>query len=293
MRKPKRQGKTWLFAIAKAVANELKRRCNGANLRIRLPQKATTTNTDGWRARIGDLGNGQPRLEIWFDRFTRYDERKLWAGFYSPQNKIITKIADRVARKLRPHRVITEKDVGGDKLVLLRKRLPRNEFYVPIFEKYTGNSFYGIYDQTRFSSAAGANNFHEIALDFFLDVAGTLPNPISENEEHEIYPQIEDRKLVKSHVQRERSRLLARERKARDNYECQICNMKFEEIYGSIGETFAEAHHIIPLAKLKSHMKTHLEDLITVCANCHRMLHKMDGKREDVRKLKRIVRRLA
>jgi hypothetical protein len=70
--------------------------------------------------------------------------------------------------------------------------------------------------------------------------------------------------------------------------------MKFEKIFGEkIGKRFAEAHHLVPLSKLKHEIKTHLEDLITVCANCHRMLHKMNSERDDVQKLKRIVRQLA
>lgn len=255
MRKTKRQGKTWLFAIAKSVAIELKRRCDGTSLRIRQPRKATTTNTAGWRAKIGDLGKGQPRLEIWFDRFTGYDERKLWAGFYSSQPMDVVNIADRIAKKFRQPRIITEDDLGDDNFVSLRNRLPRKEFHELILEAYKANSFYGIYDPTRFSSPAGAKSFQDVALDLFLDVAGTLPRPVSENEEHEIYPQIEDRRLVKAHLHRERSRLLARERKARDNYECQICDMKFSKTYGKIGEGFAEAHHVIPLAKLKNRTK--------------------------------------
>jgi HNH endonuclease len=33
----------------------------------------------------------------------------------------------------------------------------------------------------------------------------------------------------------------------------------------------AEAHHIVPLSQLRESVKTRLEDLATVCANCHRL----------------------
>jgi len=33
-----------------------------------------------------------------------------------------------------------------------------------------------------------------------------------------------------------------------------------------------KAHHKIPLAQLSENTETKLEDLITVCANCHRVL---------------------
>ena len=70
-----------------------------------------------------------------------------------------------------------------------------------------------------------------------------------------------------------------------------MCGLRFEDAYGTIGEGFAEAHHRIPLHRLSGKVKTRMEDLATICANCHRMLHKMEGKRNDVEKLKAIVRK--
>ena len=98
--------------------------------------------------------------------------------------------------------------------------------------------------------------------------------------------------MVTSHLRRERSRYLATERKIHDKYTCQVCGMRFKDIYGELGEDFAEAHHIIPLSKLRGSVKTRIEDLRTACANCHRMLHRMVGKRGDVEKLRAIVRKL-
>jgi predicted HNH restriction endonuclease len=77
-----------------------------------------------------------------------------------------------------------------------------------------------------------------------------------------------------------------------DKHTCQVCGMRFEDIYGNLGEDFAEAHHVVPLSKLRGKVETRIEDLRTVCANCHRMLHKMQGKKGDVEKLRAIVRRL-
>jgi len=118
-----------------------------------------------------------------------------------------------------------------------------------------------------------------------------MPNATPEREEHEVYPQFENRKLVVSHLQRERSSYLATERKIYDDYECQVCGLSFEEAYGTLGEGFAEAHHRVPLHRLKGRTRTRLDDLSTVCANCHRMLHKMKGRRDDVERLKTIVKR--
>ncbi|WP_144467670.1 HNH endonuclease [Bacillus toyonensis] len=37
---------------------------------------------------------------------------------------------------------------------------------------------------------------------------------------------------------------------------------------------FIEGHHTIPVSQLKEGEKTKIEDIIMVCANCHRMLHR-------------------
>ncbi|MCY8497740.1 HNH endonuclease [Bacillus atrophaeus] len=35
-----------------------------------------------------------------------------------------------------------------------------------------------------------------------------------------------------------------------------------------------EGHHIIPVSELEEDSKTKVEDIILVCANCHRMLQR-------------------
>lgn len=285
-----RKDRAWLLATAKAVARELKQRGEGTPLRIRIPSRATVTNTDGWSAVIGTLGKDQPRLEVWFDRFAGYPDRKLYACFHSEQRRQLEAITKRVARKLCPHRVITTDDTKEGGHFALVSRLGRNEFNVPILEKYAeGWTFYGIYDPTRESAARVSPHFCARAAAFFESVARTLPRATPENEEREVYPKAENRKLVAAHLQRERSRLLATERKIHDGYECQVCGLRFEDHYGSIGKDFAEAHHIVPLSRLSGKVTTRLEDLRTVCANCHRMLHRMKGKAGDMSRLRKLV----
>lgn len=55
---------------------------------------------------------------------------------------------------------------------------------------------------------------------------------------------------------------------------CEICNFDFEKTYGEIGNNFIEAHHSVPISNLKKESKTKLSDIIMVCSNCHRMLHR-------------------
>lgn len=289
-----RQDSAWLLATAKAIAFRLKADSKGTRIRIRIPCRAISTNTDGWRVTIGDLGKNQPRLEVWYDRFSGYPERKLYTCLWSPKDsKPILAITRQVSRKLWPIRIITPKEIDAERYFVLAKRLGRSEFNAPILEKYDGgNTFFGIYDQTRESGERVNPLFCNRAVAFFEDLARALPHSKNADEHRDVYPQIENRKSVVSHLTRERSRLLSTERKIKDDYKCQVCNMRFKDVYGiRLGQDCAEAHHLVPLNKLRENVKTRLEDLRTVCANCHRMLHRMDGKPDDIVKLRAIVRK--
>ena len=291
MKSKAKQNRAWLLATAKTVAEQLKARSEGTRLRIRVPSRATTTNTDGWSAIIGDLGQGQPRLEVWFDRFSGYSDRKLFACFRAEVRPQITSITKRVARKLWPARIVTMDDTEKEKFLVLAERLARSEFNTPVLEKYAGGrTFYGIYDPTRETAERVSPHFCTRAVAFFEDVARAMPNAKAEDEQREVYPRFENRKLVASHLHRERSKLLAAECKIRDDYKCQVCGLRFEDAFGRLGKEFAEAHHLIPLDKLRENVRTRIEDLTTVCANCHRMLHRMKGHRDDIKKLKAIIR---
>jgi 5-methylcytosine-specific restriction endonuclease McrA len=292
MKAKTRQDRGWLLKTATVLANRLKLEGKGTQLHIRIASRANTTNTDGWYVVIGNLGKNQPRLELWLDRFSGYPGRKFWAGFYSKRPQQITSITRRVSRKLWPVRTLGSKDLTHKGPEILNEPLKRSEFNAPILEKYSrGYTYYGIYDPTRKSSTQVNTHFCTRVLAFFQDVARVLPHASAEDEHREVFPQYENRKRVASHLQRERSRLLAAERKIPDNYKCRVCGLRFEDVYGEVGIGFAEAHHLVPLGQLKGQTRTRIEDLATVCANCHRMLHRMEGKRDDIQNLKAIVRR--
>lgn len=291
MKRKFKHDRAWLLATARGVAIGLKHCRAGTRLRIRIPRATIPTNTNGWSAVIGDLGKGQPKLEIWLDRFSGYRARKLFACIRSETRQPLVNITKRVRQRLWPSRIITLGEIDQETYVVLKKRVGRYEFNRPFLEKYeNGATFYGIYDQTRQSIEKVNSHFCTRAEAFFEDVARSLPRATGEDEQGEIFPQCENRKKVASHLHRERSKLLATECKNRDNYQCQICGLRFEDAYGKIGQEFAKAHHLVPLNRLREKVKTRLADLSTVCSNCHRMLHKMAGQRGDMRKLRVIWR---
>jgi 5-methylcytosine-specific restriction protein A len=56
---------------------------------------------------------------------------------------------------------------------------------------------------------------------------------------------------------------------------CSICGFDFGKRYGPFGEGYIEIHHIIPHSSIKGEREIDpKKDLIPVCSNCHRMIHK-------------------
>ena len=88
---------------------------------------------------------------------------------------------------------------------------------------------------------------------------------------------VEGEQVFVTHVVRERDAGLAK--KAKDRFRkthgrlfCEACGFDFEEKYGSLGKCFIEAHHVTPLTE--GPRPTNLGDLMMLCPNCHRMVHR-------------------
>lgn len=85
---------------------------------------------------------------------------------------------------------------------------------------------------------------------------------------------------LRYHYQRERSTILVKKKKEEfksvyGKVKCEICGFCFEEIYPrNLSKDYIEAHHKTPLSKISAKIKTTLEDLMLVCSNCHRMIHR-------------------
>jgi len=83
----------------------------------------------------------------------------------------------------------------------------------------------------------------------------------------------EGSRFLREHLVRERDAQLVRKfKESLDVFKCVVCNFDFETVYGEIGSGFIEAHHTIPISKGKR--LSSVKDLVAVCSNCHRMLHK-------------------
>lgn len=89
----------------------------------------------------------------------------------------------------------------------------------------------------------------------------------------------EGERRLRAHYRRERSnalrnKKLAEARKLHGKYACALCGTDENFNYPSVfGQRIFEVHHLLPLAKAATPVRTTLDDLAILCANCHRAVH--------------------
>lgn len=70
-----------------------------------------------------------------------------------------------------------------------------------------------------------------------------------------------------------RKRKIAEAHRVGARIQCEVCQFRFADTYGPIGQDYIEVHHVQPL-HISGPRETRLHDLAFVCANCHRMCHR-------------------
>jgi hypothetical protein len=72
---------------------------------------------------------------------------------------------------------------------------------------------------------------------------------------------------------------------------CMVCDFDFDNCYGKeISEGYIELHHTKLLCDLKPNEGTKIEDVIVVCSNCHRIIHRKQSNPIDWKVLKKIIK---
>lgn len=69
---------------------------------------------------------------------------------------------------------------------------------------------------------------------------------------------------------------------------CEVCGFDFKKVYGELGEDFIECHHINPISSMDEDDVTKIDDLVMLCSNCHRMVHRRE-KVLSIEELKRYM----
>ena len=73
---------------------------------------------------------------------------------------------------------------------------------------------------------------------------------------------------------------------------CCVCGFDFYDTYGEAGKDFIEVHHVKPLNSVEEETIVNPEtDLVCLCSNCHRMIHRRRNGVYSVDDLRAMVRR--
>lgn len=85
--------------------------------------------------------------------------------------------------------------------------------------------------------------------------------------------------LSRVHRYRERDKSLVAKKKSKfllenKNLFCEGCGFDFEKKYGERGKDYIECHHTKPVSELAVGEKTKLSELVLLCSNCHRIIHR-------------------
>ncbi len=103
-------------------------------------------------------------------------------------------------------------------------------------------------------------------------------------------PDEEGEKRYKWHLQRERSRKNRVRAIEIHGTTCWACQKNMNDVYGKeLAQDYIEIHHRVPLADLEAHTPNPDTDLVPLCANCHRVIHRERGKVLPVEKLREVL----
>ncbi len=245
--------------------------------------------TDGWYVQIGTLRGFGCSAQIWFDRFTNHADRKIYFGIRSSKFNDLHRVVSVSGQYLGTLIEFSKSQLAyTEDIVHLEQKLLPDNFEKPILERYK-ECYYGVYKHPPkgFNKKETKQLSSEIA-DFFISLNSALSLEILKNIK---LPQgLENQKTLRQYLERKRYKFIATRRKQQDKYICQVCRFDFVKAYGEFGRSYAEAHHIVPLRKNDQPRITTIDDLITVCSNCHSMLDRMEGTTTDIERLKKIVR---
>jgi len=147
-----------------------------------------------------------------------------------------------------------------------------------VFERYLETGSLKTSDYTDLT----VNSSYLLALiKAYSEKAWPLTPNTKEGELHVLEGLIKERKILS----RSRNRQLADRCKERDNYTCKGCGFS-TKIHG---RSVVECHHILPLHESDG-VVTDLNDLITTCSTCHRLVH-LQTPPMDVNSLEKILSR--
>lgn len=124
-----------------------------------------------------------------------------------------------------------------------------------------------------------------------LILAATIQADIDGEMLEQSVPRLEGKTKVLNVTMYERDPANRRMAIAYHGLRCVVCGFHFGETYGVRGEGFTEVHHNKPLAASgKVQVIDPKTDLTSLCANCHRMMHRSKYDVLSIEELRELIR---
>lgn len=92
-------------------------------------------------------------------------------------------------------------------------------------------------------------------------------------------------------LRRERDSKLRAEAIRLHGQDCMACGFNFEAAYGPAGKGYIEVHHVVPLSETGRSQTDPKTDLVVLCANCHRVVHRKRGVCLSLQEIRGYVRK--
>jgi hypothetical protein len=274
------QHRDWLRSLANEVHKRLRRLESSVLQLAPAPTVGAMRNLYGWAADIGRLAApGTDDVSIYFDYVPGTAHRTIWAGFFVSGEARVRHIASLLKSRCGKAMVLPHARFGiTNGVVRLNPALSKRDLGTPVIEMFRGYAkTYGVYlSEVPRLRAGPARTLARDAADFLrhcvegLEHAGSARTRTWHREK-----EFKNRKITVTTRIFLRSSAQAQQVKSDDGWTCRVCGFAPEVVYGLQGRACLDAHHVKALHTKGRRATTTLSDLITVCANCHRVLGKL------------------
>lgn len=112
----------------------------------------------------------------------------------------------------------------------------------------------------------------------------------SQDKENYYSPSFEGAKKEKLISYYERNPIIRARAIAYHGVTCCVCGFNFERFYGKRGRNYIEVHHVIPISKFNKEIEVDPKsDMVVLCSNCHRMIHREVNHPLTIEELRNIL----
>lgn len=202
-------------------------------------------------------------------------------AFWNAQN---LKYPDRISLSLKYNNVNYDAHIEYDKNQRTRLFWDVNLMHLFLQQPHSR----GNYPDLKFERI-GANEF-EVS---FLN-SRTIENDNQENLESiiETTSNLEGKKTIYYTTKYERNPQNRKNAIRIHGTKCMVCGFDFGETYGDWGKDFIEVHHNKPLYSLSEETEVNpYTDLVCVCSNCHKMIHRKKNAILSIDDLKKMLKK--